>query len=979
MNAMTQPRRLPLALLASLVSTCAAAAPVATAPLGEPVERQLSSDQRFRPWVQDPALLEIERGDRLEVQQVAGEELQTVKLRHFIPPIRFESGVAQIPHGSVEKLAEVLGGLRDRTHVRVHFVGHADAQPLSDALARVFEDNAGLSRERAGEVAEHFKTALGLPPESIAYEWAGDTRPIASNATPEGRALNRRVEVEVWYDEPRSTLREQEVLVAEEIKRVKVCRMETVCKLRYQEGHARRARLRNLVQPLRYDDETTAPSPEFVHDVARALAHLADKRNVVVRLVGHTDAAPLTGRNERIYGDHLALSKARARRVALELQQALGLPTAGLDSDGRGTGAPVASNETAQGRALNRRIEVEFWYDDPLQQLPDEPQLCPGDGSEMVTRVYDPPWGALAPLELRDGRPVVPAGYAAQLRRALDDVAGRTRARLRYVGYTRNERLDRRTAAVYGDDVGLSVARARRTLEALRQDPLLADAAAEHEGRGFVVADDVVEQGFVQGEASFVRVQVVYDEPAPLDDLEGVDVTRISRELTPRSPYALNLMRITVDGKPIDDPNRSSADVQRCTDVALDDARIQFRFDNLASRPRLGIAAQPASLVVAGQAGEAVVAAPVRFRMYANYGAFIDRAEVRVFPAQRSLQSAPLAVLPVDAAGVAEWLPSADELGPPGRELRYVLRAYDGQGRFDETAPQPLWVERERAATPAADAGAPDTPDAVRAEPLAAYGETSLALHNIALGSGTVRVQGSGVPARHSVWVAGREVPVDANGRFVAEEILPDGAHTVEVAVLDEAGNGSLYLRDLEFERNDWFYVAMADLTLAETRTNGPAAVLQGAESPRDFDSGANGRLAFYLNGKFAEDWKLVASADTQEGPLDDLFSNFLDKSPVSLFRRIDPDHHYPTFGDDGVVEEMAPTLGKFYVKASKGANHALWGNFKVGYAGNELAQVDRGLYGANGRYASEATTGFGERRLLIDGFAAEPGTVPSY
>ena len=56
-------------------------------------------------------------------------------------------------------------------------------------------DNAGLSRERAGEVAGFLPQALALPPEAISFEWAGDTRPIATNATPEGRAQNRRVEV----------------------------------------------------------------------------------------------------------------------------------------------------------------------------------------------------------------------------------------------------------------------------------------------------------------------------------------------------------------------------------------------------------------------------------------------------------------------------------------------------------------------------------------------------------------------------------------------------------------------------------------------------------------------------------------------------------------------------------------------------------------------------------------------------------------
>jgi histone H3/H4 len=40
----------------------------------------------------------------------------------------------------------------------------------------------------------------------------------------------------------------------------------------------------------------------------------------------------------------------------------------------------------------------------------------------------------------------------------------------------------------------------------------LANARAEHEGRGYVQSDDVVNTGFTQGQQSFVRVQVVYDE-----------------------------------------------------------------------------------------------------------------------------------------------------------------------------------------------------------------------------------------------------------------------------------------------------------------------------------------------------------------------------------------------------------------------------------------------------------------------------------
>jgi hypothetical protein len=263
--------------------------------------------------------------------------------------------------------------------------------------------------------------------------------------------------------------------------------------------------------------------------------------------------------------------------------------------------------------------------------------------------------------------------------------------------------------------------------------------------------------------------------------------------------------------------------------------------------------------------------------------------------------------------------------------------------------------------------------------PRAAYGESGPLIRNIPLGSaGRVHVHGGGIPPQHTVWLAGNPVPLDAQGNFVAEVILPSGMHTVEVAVLDQVGNGELFLRDLELERNDWFYVGMADLTLGWSRGRGSLDELQGEDAPFDPDSLADGRLAFYVNGKFGEEWGLTASADTREGPLKDLFSNFLDKSPESLFRRMDPDYHYPTFGDDGTVEETAPTLGKFYVKLNKRESHALWGNFKVGYTDNELALVERGLYGANLHYQSPSTTSFGEQRLALDGFAADPGTVAS-
>jgi outer membrane protein OmpA-like peptidoglycan-associated protein len=73
----------------------------------------------------------------------------------------------------------------DRTLVDVN--GHTDSTG-DDAY------NYALSQRRALSVANYL-TAQGIDPRRFAINGFGETQPIASNATPEGRALNRRVEI----------------------------------------------------------------------------------------------------------------------------------------------------------------------------------------------------------------------------------------------------------------------------------------------------------------------------------------------------------------------------------------------------------------------------------------------------------------------------------------------------------------------------------------------------------------------------------------------------------------------------------------------------------------------------------------------------------------------------------------------------------------------------------------------------------------
>jgi outer membrane protein OmpA-like peptidoglycan-associated protein len=55
------------------------------------------------------------------------------------------------------------------------------------------EYNLGLSRRRAESVASHLMQNFGIGRDRITTLWYGKADPVASNATPEGRALNRRV------------------------------------------------------------------------------------------------------------------------------------------------------------------------------------------------------------------------------------------------------------------------------------------------------------------------------------------------------------------------------------------------------------------------------------------------------------------------------------------------------------------------------------------------------------------------------------------------------------------------------------------------------------------------------------------------------------------------------------------------------------------------------------------------------------------
>lgn len=106
----------------------------------------------------------------------------------------FTSGDAALtPEGltMLRRIGTVLGQVPDKF---VQVAGHTDNQAISQALQKTFPDNKALSWARA----ENARRALingGMPADRTKAVGMADSRPLASNATEQGRQKNRRLEL----------------------------------------------------------------------------------------------------------------------------------------------------------------------------------------------------------------------------------------------------------------------------------------------------------------------------------------------------------------------------------------------------------------------------------------------------------------------------------------------------------------------------------------------------------------------------------------------------------------------------------------------------------------------------------------------------------------------------------------------------------------------------------------------------------------
>jgi outer membrane protein OmpA-like peptidoglycan-associated protein len=111
------------------------------------------------------------------------------KMRFEIENIYFETAKAKLLPKSYEELNKLVKILNDAPNIKVQISGHTDTKGSASY-------NQELSQRRAQSVMDYL-IKNGIPYTQIVAKGYGESKPVTTNSTEEGRAKNRRVEFEI--------------------------------------------------------------------------------------------------------------------------------------------------------------------------------------------------------------------------------------------------------------------------------------------------------------------------------------------------------------------------------------------------------------------------------------------------------------------------------------------------------------------------------------------------------------------------------------------------------------------------------------------------------------------------------------------------------------------------------------------------------------------------------------------------------------
>ena len=130
------------------------------------------------------------QGDEVEIRQLQGELKITIKDK-----ILFPEGGFKLNAKADQVLAKMAPTLTGFKNTKVVVRGYTDNVSIGPELRREgISTNLDLSSRRADNVVDYL-VRKGVDQNLISAQGLGETNPVASNSTPDGRAQNRRIEI----------------------------------------------------------------------------------------------------------------------------------------------------------------------------------------------------------------------------------------------------------------------------------------------------------------------------------------------------------------------------------------------------------------------------------------------------------------------------------------------------------------------------------------------------------------------------------------------------------------------------------------------------------------------------------------------------------------------------------------------------------------------------------------------------------------
>lgn len=181
-----------IASISILVATAALAACVSQGSYNQEVQKADSYEQKASTYQQLSSQLKGE----LATDQAQVTQLQNLVRVSLANTLLFAEGGVTLEAAGEATLARIAPVLKGLTGQKIEIRGFTDNVPIGPELRAKYADNLALSKARADDVMRVL-AAHGVPPATMTATGYGDAQPVASNDTPQGRAKNRRVEIDI--------------------------------------------------------------------------------------------------------------------------------------------------------------------------------------------------------------------------------------------------------------------------------------------------------------------------------------------------------------------------------------------------------------------------------------------------------------------------------------------------------------------------------------------------------------------------------------------------------------------------------------------------------------------------------------------------------------------------------------------------------------------------------------------------------------